>query len=136
MSLVLDSSTTLAWYFADEQTASALALLNQVADLGAVAPIIWRFEVANGLRVALRRKRINSAYRDHALAKLAELDVAIDEESSAHAWSATVRLADRHSLTVYDASYLELAQRRRLPLATVDAALAQAAQAEGIGVPQ
>ena len=70
-----------------------------------------------------------------ALAKLAELNVAVDEECLAHAWSATVRLADRHNLTVYDASYLELAQRRRLPLATLDAALGQAARAEGIDVP-
>lgn len=135
MSVVLDSSTTLAWYFADEQTPSVVALLNRVADLGAIAPTIWRFEVANGFQVALRRKRIDLAYRDRALAKLAELDVAVDEEGLTHAWSATVRLADRHNLTVYDASYLELAQRRRLPLATLDAALGRAARAEGIDVP-
>jgi predicted nucleic acid-binding protein len=135
VSVVVDSSAALAWYFVDEQTPSVLALLDQVADLGAIAPVIWRFEIANGLQSALRLKRIDAAYRDYALTKLSELDITVDEESLLHAWSATVRLADRHGLTVHDAAYLELAQRRRLPLATLDMALARAAQAEGIEIP-
>jgi predicted nucleic acid-binding protein len=135
VSVVVDSSAALAWYFVDEQTPSVLALLDRVADLGAIAPVIWRFEIANGLQSALRLKRIDAAYRDYALTKLSELDITVDEESLLHAWSATVRLADRHGLTVHDAAYLELAQRRRLPLATLDMALARAAQAEGIEIP-
>lgn len=132
MILVLDSSAALAWHFEDERTEEALALLNRVAESGAVAPALWQYEVANGLQVAMRRKRIDAAYRDRALANLAALDVAIDKDSDTHAWSATVRLAERHDLTVYNAAYLELAQRRRLPLATLDLALARAARAEGV----
>ncbi len=67
-------------------------------------------------------------------ADLAEFDIIIDSETDLHAWQATIRLADLHGLTVYDAAYLELAQRRRLPLASLDKALADAARAAGIEV--
>ena len=132
MSIVLDSSATLAWYFEDERTDSLTDLLHHVAEAGAVAPALWRFEVANGLWAAMRRKRIDGAYRDRALANLAALGVEIDMEGHDHAWSATVWLSDRYGLTVYDAAYVELAQRRRLALATLDAALAQAARSAGV----
>lgn len=130
MSLVLDSSITLSWYFEDERTEASHAVLRQVVEEGAVVPVLWRFEVANGLQMAVRRKRIDAAYRDRALANLAALEVAADPESEVYAWSASVELAERHALTVYDAVYLELAQRRRLTLATLDAALMKAGHAE------
>jgi len=41
-------------------------------------------------------------------------------------------LAGRHKLTVYDAAYLELAVRRRLPLATLDEQLRAAGNSEGV----
>ena len=62
------------------------------------------------------------------------MDILQDPETGRQAWSQTIRLADLHRLTAYDASYLELALRRRLPLATLDAALARAATAEGVTV--
>ncbi len=134
MSLVLDSSVTLAWNFRDEQTEAVRAILAQVAGRGAFAPSLWRFEVANGLQIAVRRGRIDAAYRDHALADLTMLDVRIDDECDDYVWSATVQLAALHGLTVYDAAYLELAQRLRLPLATLDAALVRAAKQAGVTV--
>jgi predicted nucleic acid-binding protein len=54
-------------------------------------------------------------------------------ETSAAAWDATLLLSDRFGLSVHDAAYLELAQRRRLPLATRDARLGEAAVALGCG---
>lgn len=134
MSVVIDSSITLSWYFEDEITDAADAVLSRIGDEGAVAPSLWRFEVANGLLVAVRRKRISAAFRDQVLARLAQLDIVADPESDVHAWSASIRLSERHNLTVYDAAYLELAQRRRLDLATLDAALARAARAEAVPV--
>ena len=65
---------------------------------------------------------------------LAALNVEIDEGCDVQVWSATVRLADLYRLTVYDAAYLELAQRTRFPLATLDAVLATAARAAGVTV--
>ena len=134
MSVVIDSSITLSWYFEDEITEESDAVLSRIGDEGAVVPSLWRFEVANGLQVAAKRKRISAAFRDQVLARLSELDIVADPESDVHAWSAGVRLAERHGLTVYDAAYLELAQRRRLSLATLDTALIRAGRAELVPV--
>ncbi len=130
MSLVLDSSVALAWCFKDERTKASQAVLHRVAEEGAVAPSLWRFEVAHGLQMAVRRQRIDASRRDLLLARLARLAIEVDSDSDSHAWSASVRLSDRHGLTVYDSAYLELAQRRRLELATLDDALIRAARAE------
>jgi predicted nucleic acid-binding protein len=134
VSLVIDSSLTLAWYFPDEGNDETDELLRRVGREGAVVPGHWRAEVANGFQSAVRRQRIDAAYRDSSLVKLAQLPITVDPETNAHAWGATVRLADLHRLTIYDAIYLELAQRRRLPLATLDAALAAAASAVAVEV--
>jgi predicted nucleic acid-binding protein len=132
VSLVIDSSMTLAWYFEDERTVASIAVLNQVAEEGAIVPALWRLEVLNGLQVAVRRGRIDIAYRDASLADLQSLVIAIDPGTNRHAWSATLRLCDRFGLTLYDAAYLELALRRRLPLATLDSELVRAARAESV----
>jgi predicted nucleic acid-binding protein len=99
-----------------------------VAEAGAVVPALWRLEVLNGLQVAVRRGRISIAYRDGSLTDLSSLVIAIDPGTNHQAWSATLQLCDRFGLTPYDAAYLELAQRRRLPLATLDGELVRAAQ--------
>ena len=132
MSLALDASLTMAWYFDDESTAATDALLDQVTDAGAVALTVWRLEVANAFQMAIRRKRIDAGFRDAALAQLALLPITIDPETDTHAWSTTLRLSERFTLTVYDAAYLELARRRGLPLATLDEALRAAAGALGV----
>jgi predicted nucleic acid-binding protein len=61
VSLVIDSSMTLAWYFEDEKTAASLAVLDQVAAAGAIVPVLWHLEVANGLQMAMRRKTNQSS---------------------------------------------------------------------------
>jgi len=103
-----------------------------VAEAGAVVPALWRLEVLNGLQVAVRRGRISIAYRNASLTDLSSLVIAIDPGTNHQAWSATLQLCDRFGLTPYDAAYLELAQRRRLPLATLDGELVRAAQAENV----
>jgi predicted nucleic acid-binding protein len=127
MSLVLDASLTLGWYFEDERTDVGEALMDRVARDGAVVPSLWPFEVANGFLMAIRRKRIDPAYRDASLADLRLLPIAIDRDGDVSAWTATLQLADRFGLTIYDAAYLELADRRGLALATGDRALRAAA---------
>jgi predicted nucleic acid-binding protein len=132
VSLVIDCSMTLSWYFEDERTAARIGVLNQVADAGAVVPALWRLEVLNGLQVAVRRGRITVPYRDVSLTDLRALSIAIDPGTNRQAWSGTLRLCDRFGLTPYDAAYLEVALRRRLPLATLDGDLARAAEAENV----
>ena len=132
MSLVLDPSLALSWYFEDERTLTADALLDRVADQGATVPGLWRLEIVNGLRTAIRRKRIDMVFRDRAIAQLARLPITVDPDTDHYAWTTTLQLADRFGLTPYDAAYLELAQRRTLPLATLDESLRAAAPAVGV----
>ena len=132
MSIVLDASMTLAWLFEDEQTDQVLATINHVYMGGASVPPLWRYEVANGLQMAIRRQRITPDYRTRCLDKIDELPITIDPDGVSEIWSTPIKLADLYRLTVYDAAYLELAQRRRLPLATLDAALSKAARESGV----
>ena len=134
MSLVLGSSATLAWIYEDEQGNVPDLIFDQVTALGAWVPTLWRLEVANGLRMGLRRGRIDVADRDAALADLAILRITVDAETERHAWTTILQLADRFDLTMYDAAYLELAQRRALPLGSLDAALCTAARRLGVPV--
>ena len=132
MSVVIDASITLSWYFEDERTPASNAVLDQVTTAGAVVPSLWKLETANGLQIAIRRQRIDAAFRDLALFHLSRLPITVDPETHLHAWTATLQLADRFQLTTYDAAYLELAQRRVLPLATFDAELRRASGALGL----
>jgi predicted nucleic acid-binding protein len=134
VSLVLDSSATLAWIYGDETTEAIRKVFDQVAAEWAAVPALWRLEVANSLTVGIRRGRIDADFRRAALTDLALLDIRADHDTDSQAWGETLLLADRFRLTVYDAAYLELAQRRVMPLATLDAALARAADALGIPV--
>lgn len=132
MSIVIDASLTMTWYFEDEATPAAEEVLDAVAERGAVVPPLWRLEVANAFQSGMKRRRIDAAYRDASLADLERLPVAIDGDTDAHIWTTTLRLADRYALTIYDACYLELAQRLNLPLATLDQELRVAASALGL----
>jgi predicted nucleic acid-binding protein len=124
----------LGWYFEDERTPAADTLLDRVSDEGANVPSLWRLEIANGFQTAIRRKRISAAFRDKAIAQLARLPISVDPDADRYAWTTTLALADRFGLTLYDAAYLELAQRLSLPLATLDDPLRAGASALGIGL--
>lgn len=132
MSLVLDSSVTLAQVFSDETTEAIRHVFDQVSESGAWVPGLWRLEVANILEVGVRRGRHDAGFRDSTLADLALLPIQTDSETDRHAWGTTARLAERHRLTLYDAAYLELALRRQLPLATLDRELRSAAKKEDV----
>ena len=132
MSFVLDCSVTMAWCFEDERTAATDALLARVVDAGAIAPFLWPLEVTNVLLNAVRRKRIPPDAVNQVAQRIAALPVAIDKDGAEMVWGNTLQLAERYALTSYDACYLELAQRKALPLATLDAALRKAATAAGV----
>lgn len=129
---MLDASLTLSWYFEDERTEAADDVLDRVVEGGAFVPALWRLDVANGLQVSVRRKRLNSAFRDSALTQLSRMPITVDPDTDAFTWTTTLQLADRFGLTLYAAAYLELAQRRRLSLATLDELLRTAARASRV----
>ncbi len=132
MTLVLDSSVALAWVYADEITPAIEQISNKIADTQAWVPAIWPAEVANGLQSGIRRGRIDIAFRDATLADLALWAIVIDADTNTYVWTTTTRLATRFGLTIYDSLYLELAQRRSLPLASLDRNLCVAARSLGI----
>jgi predicted nucleic acid-binding protein len=134
VSFVIDSSVALSWCFEDERTPATKALLERVGESGAVAPQLWPTEVLNGLMMAERRQRIDASRRRQLADFLRDLPVMLDPETAIHLWSATQGLAERFRLTTYDATYLELAQRKHLALASLDNALRKAATALGVPV--
>jgi predicted nucleic acid-binding protein len=130
LSLVLDCSATLAFLLPDETTDQDL--LDKIVATGAWVPSLWKLEVANGLSVAVRRRRTTTDIRNRMLEYLGGLDIRTDPQTGDAAWGATLVLADRYGLTLYDAAYLELSLRKNLPLATLDANLHKAAEASGV----
>jgi predicted nucleic acid-binding protein len=93
VSLVIDSSITLSCCFEDERTDVTATLLYRVAETGALVPTLWRLEVANGVQVALRRGRIDVAYRDATIANLRDLAIDVDPETDRKARSEIQQLA-------------------------------------------
>jgi predicted nucleic acid-binding protein len=128
---VLDASVSLSWIYSDEHSAASDELLARVADRGAVVPQLWRLEIASALQNGIKRKRIDAAYRDSAIQLLLNLPIETDADTNDFAWTTTLQLADIHQIAIYDATYLELALRRGLPIATRDDQLAAAAASAG-----
>jgi predicted nucleic acid-binding protein len=131
MPFVLDASIAACWAFDDEDHPAAALALERIRTDEAVAPSLWWFEVRNTLIVSERRGRLAEADTTAFLHELSRFGVMIDRMPQE---AAILTLARRHRLTVYDASYLELAQREALPLATLDADLRSAAAALGIAL--
>ena len=127
--LVIDASIAAAWLFDDEEDRRADAALTRIETDTALVPRLWHLEVRSALLAAERRGRIRADEVDDRLRFLHELPVRTDVEPNlADAFA----LARTRRLSYYDALYLELARRRGAALATLDAALARAADAEGI----
>lgn len=132
--LVLDASLTLASIMRDEKTEAAQAAMLQVAQGGAYVPSLWRLEVANVLRSAIRRGRCDLAFADQALEDLDALPITVDAQTDLQAWSATLALSREEDLTLYDAAYLELALRLNATLLSSDKVLVAAATRRGLEV--
>lgn len=134
VTVVIDASAAACWCFSDEASPQSDALFAEVASKGAVVPGLWHLEIGNILRQAERRKRISEEVSQRQLALLARLPIRIDDETARHAWLTTIGLARNHTLTVYDAAYLDLALRQSFPLASKDDALLRAAETCGVAV--
>jgi predicted nucleic acid-binding protein len=130
--LVLDSSVTITWFMPEERTGATLSVLKDVTQRGALVPQHWAIEVGNALLIATRGRRISAEKRREALDQLVRLQITTDPHTLEEVWSTSLVLAERFRLTLYNACYLELAQRRRLPLATLDQDLRKAAKALAI----
>jgi predicted nucleic acid-binding protein len=134
-SFVVDPSIALAWLLTDETTVPAAAI-REAIEGGAEAwiPSHWWLEIGNALLMAERRGRITTAGVTQALSLMEALPFEEDEETAEQLSVRTFALARKHGLTIYDAAYLELAQRRSATLATFDTQLLKAAGREGVPV--
>lgn len=131
---VVDSSIALTWCFQDEASPETDRLFERVRDDGAIVTGLWHLEVANVLLQAERRGRIGRADVARRLMLISDLPIATDQETTPRAWRETLSLARAENLTAYDAAYLELAERRGLPLMTRDNELGAAAKRLGVTV--
>ena len=132
---VVDASAALAWCFEDEASSWTDGLLERLRQGDQiVVPAHWPTEILNGLLVASRRKRIKSDQPALFWEELERLPIETEPPLTAIQAKTVLALSEKHSLTVYDAAYLELAKRRQLPLGTLDADLRKAAQVEGIAL--
>lgn len=133
MNFVLDASLALAFVLESEATEATDALFDSFrTGTIAAAPALWKWELANALVQAVRRRRITEAdLKDH-LQSFATAPVEIDATATETAWNETIRLAQKHNLTCYDAAYLELAIRRSLALGSLDGPLRTAAAEEKV----
>lgn len=131
MPFVLDASIAACWAFEDEDHPRAALALERIRTDEARVPRLWWLEVRNVLLVNERRGRISETHTAGFLRNLSRLGVTLDRSPDE---AALLGLARRYRLTVYDASYLELARRDRLPLATLDIDLARAARMEDLAL--
>lgn len=132
MPLVLDASVTVAWAF--QAPDPAHPILRRLLEDDALVPDIWPPEVANGLLVAVRRGILTREQRALFLNRLHRLPIVVETTGGERTFGTILAMAEQHDLTVYDASYLELARRESCPLATDDAALRKAAAGLGLEV--
>jgi len=130
--VVVDASVAASWCFEDETSPFTESVLDHVTQNGARVPALWLFEMSNVLAVAERRGRIDVEQVTRFQEALLALPVLIDRVEERALVPALIRIARAHSLTAHDASYLELAMRSGLPLATRDGALRAAAERVGV----
>ncbi|MHB1109919.1 MAG: type II toxin-antitoxin system VapC family toxin [Devosia sp.] len=112
--IVVDASVAVAWSFEDERKPAIDDVLKLVGAEGGVVPSVWLIEAANTFRTAMRKGRITPNFRDHILLELQKLPITIEADTR-QTIVATVAVSDRFGLTVYDAAYLEIALRLKLP---------------------
>ncbi len=132
MSFVIDASVALAWCFADEDSDVADAALGRLNTEEALVPAIWPLEVANGLRTAERRGRLDRADMARVRELLISLPIQVEAIDVDVALGEVSDLARNLDLTAYDAAYLALAARRGLALATIDESLKRACNIAGV----
>jgi predicted nucleic acid-binding protein len=134
MPLVIDASVTLAWCLDDEQSEYADVILKRVSEDSAMVPSVWPIEVANGLLIAERRGRLSAPEIPRLHSLLSDFPIHAEEPALESALGPVISLARTHDLSAYDASYLELAMREGIPLATLDDALRAAAGKSGVAL--
>jgi len=125
---VLDCSVTMAWCFEDESNDYTDTILENLQNATAIVPTIWSLEVANVLLLSKKNKRITEVQSASFIDALSALPIIVDQSTTTRAMHSIFALARQSDLTIYDAAYLELAIREKIPLLTLDKGLIKVAK--------
>jgi predicted nucleic acid-binding protein len=131
---VVDNSVVMTWCFSDETNKYSDAILDSLNTSTAFVPSIWPLEVGNVLLVAERKKRLSEADSARFIALLAELPIVIEKEQPERMMRDILALARKHKISTYDASYIDLAMRKGLPIASLDKDLRKAARRSRVAI--
>ena len=134
MPFVLDCSMAMFWCFSDERSDYSDRVLESLQTDEAIVPSIWILEILNVLLVAERTKRLREADSSRFLQLISELPISEIASSSRSESSTILTLARQNNLSSYDASYLDLAIREGVPMATQDRRLIKACRKSGVTV--
>jgi len=130
---IVDASVAVGWVHPAQATTETDAMLDAIAGGATLeVPALWPLEVANALLVLVRRRKLTEEERQTGLGWLRGLPLRIDQEMAVLAFSRLSELSTKHRLSVYDAAYLDVAQRRKLPLGCKDGPLQEAAKHAGV----
>lgn len=129
---VVDCSVAMAWCFLDEATPETKQLFKRTSDESVLVPALWFLEVTNTLVMAERKSRIGLNEVGHFISLINTFDLEVETHDPEVTFTHLLPLCRTHSLTSYDAVYLDLAIRRQLPLATLDESLRKAAKKAGV----
>ena len=131
---VIDNSVVMSWCFQDETNKYTDTVLDCLEQATAYVPAIWPLEVSNVLLVAERRKRLSQADSTRFISLLFDLPIIVEQESPERMLSEILALAREYKLSSYDASYLDLAMRKGLPIATTDKHIIAAARNSNVPI--
>lgn len=132
MPFVLDASMALSWCFEDEATPETEKVLDRLGDDHAIVPPLWESEVTNALLIAERKGRLTEAQSTRFVSLLAVLPINVD--TSGPPMTTLLALGRQHGLSSYDATYLALAERAGIAMATLDEKLRMAAHTAGVAL--
>ncbi len=131
---VVDNSVVMSWCFEDEADRYADSVLDRLSGATALVPSIWPLEVVNILLVAERRKRLNASDSVRFISLLLQLPIVVEHGRAEQTMRDLIALGRAHNLSSYDASYLDLAMRKGVPIATLDGKLMEAAKAVDVKI--
>ncbi len=134
LTFVVDNSVVMSWCFEDENNDYAEEVLDSLAQNNAIVPCIWSLEIGNVLVAAERKKRIIMKDSVRFLSLISDLPLIVVQESPERMTGAILSLAREQGLSTYDASYLDLAIRHGVSLATLDIRLRKAADRCGVPI--
>lgn len=131
---VVDNSVVMSWCLRDDAGPYADEVLGRLEDCAALVPSVWPLEVANTLLTAERRKLISESDAVRFISLLTKLPITVESEPQRNRIVELYSLGRKHGLSSYDVSYLSLAMKTGLPLATLDEKMRRSARRAGVAL--